>query len=103
MLGAMAVALVWNGREERFDGDLVRMLADHARGRSPRLADRLDDAVARHASLEITDRDAELLVSSVDAMITPEGSFNGGLRRIRWFARRAGSPEDRTVLRPVRS
>jgi hypothetical protein len=53
------IALVRNGNQEHFEGDLIRVLADHARGRSPRLADLLEDAVARHASLELSDRDAQ--------------------------------------------
>jgi hypothetical protein len=103
MPGTMAFALVLNGREEHFDCDLIRVLADQARGRSPRLADRLDDAVARQASLKITDRDADVLVRLVDAMITADGGFNRGLNRVQSFARRASSLHELTAVRPVRA
>lgn len=87
MKSVMAIALVCNGNREQFDGDLIRVLADHARGRSPKLAALLEDAVAREASLEISDRDAELLLASADAMIAPAGSFEGPLGRLKTFVR----------------
>ena len=83
----MTIALVCNGNQERFDGDLIRLLADNARGRSPKLAARLEDAVARHASLELSDRDAELLLASADATIMPTGGFEAPLSRLKSFVR----------------
>ena len=87
MTSVMVIALVCNGNQEQFDGDLIRELADHARGWSPKLAARLEDAVAREASLELSDGDAELLLASADAMITPAGSFDGPLSQLKRFVR----------------
>jgi hypothetical protein len=83
----MTIALLCNGNREQFDGDLIRLLADNARGWSPKLAARLEDAVAREASLELSDRDAELLLASADAMITPTGGSEAPLGRLRSLVR----------------
>jgi hypothetical protein len=88
----MTIPLVCNGNREQFDGDLIRLLADNARGWSPKLAARLEDAVAREASLELSDRDAELLLASADAMIMPTGGFEGPLSRLRSFVRPGSRP-----------
>jgi hypothetical protein len=81
----MVISLVCNGNQERFDGGLICALADHVRGRSPRLAARLEDAVAREASLELSDDDADMLLRSADEMITPANGADGslsGLKRL---------------------